>query len=183
MSRISYRNYPTLQMMGNMDKKNNIKVYEEDSHLSEDQVQKILSIVKDVLTTKTKVTCVSKNFIDTVKYSFDKISEIINNEINKEWEEIFINETFIIDGFIIHTVQQYLRGGIFFVKTAVFQKDGYLVSTYHKKNYEDVGDLWETRSEPFFFTINEERYNIAIYFSKIILNTVYFKKYAKVEII
>jgi hypothetical protein len=182
MSRISYRNYPTLEIMGNITENDNIKIYKEDSNLDEEQLKKIISIAKNVLSTKTKVTCVSKNFIDTVKYSFDKISDIINNEINKEFEEIFINETFIIDGFIIHTVQQISNTG-FSIMSAIFEKDGCLISTYHKKNISDIGDLWETRTKPYFFTINGKRYNIAIYFSKIILNIVYFKKYAKVEII
>jgi hypothetical protein len=44
-----------------MDKKNNVKIYEEDSRLDEHQFQNILSIVKDVLATKTKVTSTKTN--------------------------------------------------------------------------------------------------------------------------
>jgi hypothetical protein len=182
MSRISYRNYPTLEMMGNTSAKHNIKVYQEDSNLSQNKIQGILSVVKDTLSEKTKVTSVSKNFVDTVKYSFDKISEIINDEINKEFKTILINESFIIDGFIIHIIQK-ISNIQFSTKTSVFDKDGYVISTYFKKDYKDVGDLWETKSKPYFFKIGDERYNIAVYFTKLILNIIYFRKHAKVEII
>jgi hypothetical protein len=182
MSRINYRNYPTIEMIGDVEnKKHNIKVYQEDTESSRQNVDEILKITKETLIKKTKVTSVSKNFVDTVIYSFDKIADIINKDI-KDGQRIILEESFIIDGFIIHTVQRYSLME-FYVKTSVFAKDGYLVGVYYTDKPHSFNFLWETRTQPYFYSINKNRYNLAIYFTKIVLNISYFKKYASVEII
>jgi hypothetical protein len=65
MSRISYRNYPTLEIMGNITENDNIKIYKEDSNLDEEQLKKIISIAKNVLSTKN-----SKELFKTYKVKF-----------------------------------------------------------------------------------------------------------------
>lgn len=181
MSRISYRNYPTLKYMGEHTKPVNLFIYQEDFFTDKTVIDKATMIAKTVLFNKTKVTSISKNFIESVKKTFEKVSDIINKDISNG-EVITINECFIIGGFTVHTIQRYSLLE-FSVATSVFEKEGYLISSYESK-YPGITDfLWETKSEPYFFEINNIRYNISIYFSKLILNCVYFKKYASVEII
>lgn len=182
MSRISYRNYPTLEYLNDNSKQLKTFVYEEDYKLIlNNDFEKQQQILKDVLSIKTKVTNISKKFIDTVKFSFDKINEIINKDIN-DFEDIFINESFIIDGFLIHTIQQFSKT-TYNIKTVVLEKEGYIIATYEKKGWKENPFIWETKSHPYIFEINNTRYNIAVYFSIITLHAFYFKKYASVEIV
>lgn len=182
MARINYKNYPTIGIMGNDIDKFNIKIYQDDSDSVKKNPDKILEITKETLKNKTKITSVSKKFIDAVIHSYDKISNIINKDVNDEFRCISINETFIIGGFIIHTVQR-ISPFEFYIKTSVFEKDGYLVGAFEQKKIGSDFFIWETVTNDNIYQIDGIRYNLPVFFSKIIPNIIYFKKYAEVEIV
>ena len=140
MSRISYRNYPTLKYMGEHTKPVNLFIYQEDFFTDKTVIDKATMIAKTVLFNKTKTTCISKRFSEAVKNSFNKVSDIINKDLSNG-ETINIKECFIIDGFTIHTIQNYSLLD-FSVTTSVFEKNGYLISSFKSKAPGEVDFLW-----------------------------------------